>query len=159
MSTSASLSTVAPTAGATVHLLGTLVTFRATADRTGGAFSLVEAATAPGLGTPAHRQGDAEAFYVLDGAYEFEIDGNVAVGRPGDFFFVPAGAVHAFRNPGPETARMLIINLPAGPHERFFCEAGDPVADNAVFPTPAAPDIPRLLAAAERAGIEMVGGN
>lgn len=36
------------TAGSTVHLLGTLVTFRALAADTEGAFSLVEAVTAPG---------------------------------------------------------------------------------------------------------------
>jgi len=49
--------------GTTVHLLGTLITFAATAADTEGAFSLVEAVTAPGQGTPPHIQrDDAEAF-------------------------------------------------------------------------------------------------
>jgi len=62
--------------GRTVHLLGTLITFRATAADTGGAFSLVEAVTAPGQGTPAHVQReDAEAFHVLEGSFDFRIGG------------------------------------------------------------------------------------
>ncbi|MBN9435026.1 MAG: cupin domain-containing protein [Bosea sp.] len=145
------------TAGSTVHLLGTLVTFRALAADTEGAFSLVEAVTAPGQGTPPHRQNDdAEAFYVLEGSFEFMLDGKTVTSGPGAFHYVPRGMPHGFRNPGTAPAKMLIINLPGGLHENFFREAGDPVADATRFPPMAPPDIPRLVAAAGRYGIEML---
>ena len=143
--------------GKTVHLLGTLVTFRATAAETEGAFSLVEAVTAPGQGTPPHIQrDDAEAFYVLEGGYDVFLDGKTSPARAGDFVYIPRGVAHGFHNPGSAPARMLIINLPGGLHETFFLEAGDAVADASAFPPPSPPDMPRLMQAAMRAGIEML---
>lgn len=155
----APIATAAPASktGSTIHLLGTLVTFRATAADTEGAFSLVEAKTAPGQGTPPHIQrDDAEAFFVLEGEFEFMVAGKVARGGPGTFHYIPRGVPHGFSNPGDKPARMLIINLPGGLHENFFVEAGDPVADAANFPPMSPPDIPRLVAAAGRYGIEML---
>jgi quercetin dioxygenase-like cupin family protein len=143
--------------GRTVHLLGTLITFRATAADTGGAFSLVEAVTAPGQGTPAHVQReDAEAFHVLEGSFDFRIGDKTIRSGPGSFHYVPQGVPHGFSNPGDTPARMLIINLPGGLHENFFREAGDPVADAQTFPPMSPPDIPRLIAAATRYGIEIL---
>jgi mannose-6-phosphate isomerase-like protein (cupin superfamily) len=144
-------------AGTTVHLLGTLVTFKATSAETEGAFSLVEAVTAPGQGTPPHLQrDDAEAFYVLDGEFDFMVAGKTVRSGPGSFHYIPRGVPHAFFNPGDKPARMLIINLPGGLHENFFQEAGDPVADASSFPPLSPPDIPRLIEAASRYGIEML---
>lgn len=145
------------TAGQTRHLLGTLLTFRGTAAQTGQRFSLVECAAAPGAGAPPHsHRVDDEAFYVLEGEFAFMIGDKTETVGPGSFRFVPAGTAHAFTNTTSRPARMLIINLPGGPHEQFFMEAGDPVADASAFPVPAAPDIPRLMKAAERAGIDML---
>jgi quercetin dioxygenase-like cupin family protein len=141
----------------TVHLLGNLVTFRGRGADTNNQFSLVDVLTAPGAGTPPHLQkNDDEAFYVLDGTYEFMLDGKIISGLPGTFVFVPRGAAHAFRNVGDKPARMLIINTPGGLHEGFFDEAGDPVANATSFPAPAAPDMARLGAAATRFGIEFL---
>jgi hypothetical protein len=52
----ASAAQTSATPGATVHLLGTLIAFRATAAETEGLFSLVDTTTAPGQGTPPHLQ-------------------------------------------------------------------------------------------------------
>jgi quercetin dioxygenase-like cupin family protein len=143
--------------GSTVHLLGTLITFRATALETEGSFSLVEVVTAPGQGTPPHLQrDDAEAFYVLDGTYEFMKDGKIITAEAGAFVYIPRSVAHGFRNIGAAPARMLIINLPGGLHENFFAEAGDPVADAATFPPMSPPDVPKLLEVAGRYGIEML---
>lgn len=148
---------ILPEVGSTVHLLGTLITFKATAAETEGGFSLVEVATAPGAQTPPHRQRmDTEAFYVLDGVYEFYLDGIVSTRGPGSFLFVPRGVPHGFRNPGTVPARMLIINLPGGVHENFLNEAGDAVVDAGSFPAPAPPNLPRLASACARWGIEML---
>ncbi|MCX5495470.1 cupin domain-containing protein [Kaistia dalseonensis] len=146
-----------PKTGTTVHLLGTLVTFKATALDTEGTFSLVEATTAPGQGTPPHIQrDDAEAFYVLEGTFDFMVGGQTSRSGPGSFHYIPRGAPHGFANNSDKPARMLIINLPGGLHENFFVEAGDPVADATVFPPMSPPDIPRLIKAASRYGIEML---
>jgi quercetin dioxygenase-like cupin family protein len=141
----------------TYHLLGNLIRFVADGARTGNAYSLVEISTAPGAGTPPHRQkDDDEAFVVLEGQYEFLHEGRTICAGPGDFVFVAKGEAHAFRNAGSEMAKMLIINSPAGLHENFFREAGDPIAAGSSMPAPAAPDMPRLGAAAARYGIEFL---
>lgn len=140
-----------------VHLLGNLVRFKARGADTGNAYSLVEVTTAPGAGTPPHTQkDDDEAFFVLEGRYDFMHEGRQIVGVPGTFVFVARGEAHAFQNNSGAPARMLIINSPGGLHEQFFMEAGDPVAADAGFPAPAAPDMPRLMAAANRFGISFL---
>lgn len=139
------------------HLLGTLITFLARSESTSGAYSLVEVCTAPGAGVPPHvQERDDEAFYVLGGRYEIMHNGRLIDGLPGTFVLVRRGEAHAFRNPGPGEARMLILNSPGGLHEGFFDEAGDPVASGDGFPAPAAPDMERLTRAAARHGIRFL---
>ena len=66
-----------------------------------------------GGGPPAHHH-DAydEAFYVLSGEMEFRVDGHSARVHAGSMAWVPRGATHAFRNPSPEPARMLVVTTP-----------------------------------------------
>ena len=59
----------------TVHLFGNLLTFRARGADTQGIFSLLDCYSAPGQGAPAHRHEEAEAFFILDGAFEISADG------------------------------------------------------------------------------------
>jgi len=139
------------------HLLGNIIRCKADGDRTSGAYSLAEITTAPGAGTPPHRQkDDDEAFYVIEGTYEFMHNGKTVTAEPGQFIFVAKGEPHAFRNPGSADARMLVINSPAGLHENFFREAGDPIDVDQLMPAPSAPDMPRLGPAAARYGIEFL---
>lgn len=66
-----------------------------------------------GGGPPAHHHNSYdEAFYVLAGTMEFCVDGNTARVPTGSMAFVPRGATHAFRNPSPDPARMLVITTP-----------------------------------------------
>ena len=54
---------------------------------------------------PAHI---CEALYVLEGQVEVTIDGKPAVVvRPGETFFIPAGAVHEGKNAGSTVAKIL----------------------------------------------------
>lgn len=141
----------------TYHLLGNIIRIKAGGALTNNAYSLVEITTAPGAGTPPHRQkDDDEAFFVLEGSYEFMHNGSLVAAGPGAFVFVAKGEPHAFRNAGSKPARMLIINSPAGLHENFFREAGDAIGENDPMPEAGAPDLPRLGAAAERYGIEFL---
>ena len=55
-----------------------LLTHKIPSHKTGGAYALFEAATPPGAGPPPHvHHREDEAFYVLEGEYEFLVDGNI----------------------------------------------------------------------------------
>src|SRR5919206_2886477 len=70
----------------TYHLLGNLLRFHARSADTGGAYCLVESLTAPGAGAPPNRHpSDDEAFYVLDGRFEFMVDGQTISAGAGSF--------------------------------------------------------------------------
>jgi quercetin dioxygenase-like cupin family protein len=143
----------------TYHLLGNLLRFLARSPDTGGAYCLVESLTAPGAGAPPNRHpSDDEAFYVIDGSFEFTIEEETIAARAGDFVKVPNGAVHAFKNVGEAPGRLLIINSPGRSHDGFFSEAGEPMpAGTREIPPPAgAPDIPRLLEIGRRNGLEFL---
>ena len=134
-----------------------LMTTVASIDETGGAYSLTEHLVTAASNPPMHVQVDEdEAFYILDGVVEFEVDGQVATATPGTFAFVARGAAHCFKVLT-ATARMLVIcsgkrsdNL-----EDFFLAMGQP-ATRRVLPTPAAPDESRLVELCARTGIELV---
>jgi quercetin dioxygenase-like cupin family protein len=144
-------------APSTVHLLGNIVQFVARGTDTQNAYSLVEVTTAPGAGTPPHVQkADDEAFYVLEGRYEFLHGDRTITAGPGASVLVKRGDAHAFRNIGDTPAKMLIINSPGGLHEGFFLEAGDAIDPADGFPPAGAPDMPRLMTAANRFGIEFL---
>lgn len=141
----------------TIHFLGNLLTPRARAADTNGSFSVMECYTAPGAGAPPHRQKDQEGFLVTEGRFEFMVDGNVTQCGPGEFAYVTPGAVHAFRNIADVPSKMLIFNMPGGPHEGFFLAVGDTVAPGQTeFPPMNPPDVPALVAAAKRFGIEIL---
>jgi quercetin dioxygenase-like cupin family protein len=139
----------------TYRVVADLVTFKATAATTNGAYGLFEARTPPGQGVPPHRQRyEEEAFWVLEGSYRFLVDGQPVELGPGGYVFVPRGTVYAYTNSGTGIGRMLILVSPGGIHERFFAEIGEPMGD----PTePVAPPVrSQLIAVAAKYGIEML---
>lgn len=147
----------------TYYLFGVLVRFLQRSRETGGAYCLAEALVAPGAGAPPNRHpGDDEAFYVLDGRFEFMIDGAVIAATAGSFVKVPTGAPHAFRNVGTEPARLLVLNTPGVVHDGFFSEVGEPMPPGTTTlppPSDTPPDIPRLVEIARRNGLELLIGD
>ena len=144
--------------GPTYRVVTDLVTFKAVAENTSGAYSLFVTQTPVGQGTPAHLQHyEDEAFFILEGTYQFRLgDKNIQAGV-GDYLFVPRETIHAFTNVGTAMARMVIIVSPGGIHEKFFAEAGDPIDDLANPPEPSGPpDLPRLLAVAAKYGVDIL---
>jgi quercetin dioxygenase-like cupin family protein len=141
----------------TYHFLGSLLTFRAKAIETNGSFSVIDCLSAPGAGAPPHHQQDEESFLVMDGRFEFMLDGALRTAGPGEFVHVAPGQVHAFRNVATTPSRMLIINLPGGQHEGFFIAAGEQVAPGTTtFPPMGPPDVGFLVATAARFGIDIL---
>jgi quercetin dioxygenase-like cupin family protein len=71
---------------------------------------------APGVGSAPHRHPGHHTFgYVLQGAYEFAVNGEPArVMKAGEVFYEPPGAVHSVsRNPGKDEHTMIVIFMVA----------------------------------------------
>jgi mannose-6-phosphate isomerase-like protein (cupin superfamily) len=96
------------------------------ADETGGSWSLFEEEVPFGMGPPPHRHDWDEAYYILEGAVEFTIDGQPVTSSRGDFNYLPRGTVHGFKGASEATARVLIFAAPAHGSE-FFHELNDEV--------------------------------
>jgi quercetin dioxygenase-like cupin family protein len=146
--------------GDATWFLNSLVTTKATHAETGGAYRLMEHLLTAAANPPMHVQTDEEeAFFVLEGEIEFEVDGVLRLARAGTFAFVPRGVAHAFRVLTPE-ARMLVLasaptGAPGGGLHHFFEEAGVPAAAR-VLPMPEAPDPVALTAIAAAHGIDIM---
>jgi quercetin dioxygenase-like cupin family protein len=58
-----------------LNVLGMPLTMLCEAGETGGAWSLFEEEVPLGMGPPPHRHDWDEAYYILDGAVDFQVDG------------------------------------------------------------------------------------
>jgi mannose-6-phosphate isomerase-like protein (cupin superfamily) len=125
-------------------------------EQTGGAYSLFEVVTRPGSGpTPHVQHWEDESFYVLEGEYEFLVEGRTVRAGAGALLYVPRGNLHAHRNTGEGVGRMLVSHTPGGSHERFLEEIGEERRD--VSTTPVSedpPDMERIARIAVEYGIE-----
>jgi quercetin dioxygenase-like cupin family protein len=101
--------------GEELTVRGSTLLFKAVAATTDNAFSLHERLVpAGGRRPPAHAHPDrVEAFWVLEGAAEFELDGDVVPGSAGTFVLVPGGVAHTFGATADSSARLLVLHAPA----------------------------------------------
>lgn len=95
--------------------------YLATQRSTDGDFGLYQVDLGPGGGTSTHfHRTISEAFYILTGTLRL-FDGERWIdATPGDYLYVPAGGLHAFRNESSEPISMLMIFVPGAPRERYF---------------------------------------
>ncbi|MDP8899857.1 MAG: cupin domain-containing protein [Actinomycetota bacterium] len=139
-----------------IWFLGTLATIKASADRTGGALSMVEFTHAPGFATPRHVHHEAdEAFYILEGVMRGYCGDQSWRATPGSFVWLPRGIPHGYAVDGDEPLRSLALVMPGG-FDRFIVEAGE-LARERTLPPPGAPDVEKLDAAAAKVGISHLG--
>lgn len=55
----------------------------------------------PGVTTPRHSHPGEEIIYVLEGSFEYQIEGQAPVTvKAGDVYFIPAGTIHTAKNVG-----------------------------------------------------------
>ncbi len=134
---------------------GALTTVKASAERTGGRFALVEEVGQLSEGTPLHRHPeDDETFYVLEGRMTFYLgDDQPVPASAGSFVHIPGGAVHAFKVDS-ETARYLILTT--AQHEAFYRAISEP-ARSRTLPPEAPMDMEKVMAAAEKYKVEVLG--
>ncbi len=110
-----------PGEGMALSARGSSMLFKAIADTTGGAFSLMERELPVSNRRPQpHRHQGPEGFYVLEGSIEFVVGDQSRVGGPGFWALVPGGVAHTFGNAGDSPARLLIIHAPAA--DAYFVE-------------------------------------
>jgi len=141
--------------GDLVWFTNNLMTVKATAETTGGAYGLVEALAPVDASPPLHIQhGEDETFYVLEGELTFRCGDDTIAARPGSCVFIPRGAPHTFVvEEGP--ARFLSMCTPGG-FERFFVAAGQP-AEYAGLPPETPPDVPLLKRVSEEFNADIIG--
>ncbi|SFR35961.1 quercetin 2,3-dioxygenase [Halogeometricum limi] len=143
--------------GPAYHALGAVAILKATAEETGGSFSLVERRGDEGsVVTPLHvHRSEDELWYVLDGEIELYVDGSIVSATAGDTAFTPHGVPHAFRIAADGT-RYLICRSPG--NETFFEDVGTSVADpSGPAPEPTDAEWARVEAVVDKYGIEILG--
>ena len=106
--------------GTQIDFRSTQMTVKASAEQSGGAYSLIEMRHPANVGPASHvHPASSEAFYVLEGAYTIQCDRNLYIAEPGDFVLIPKGVQHCYRS-GESGGKVLVIS-PAG-LENYFSE-------------------------------------
>jgi quercetin dioxygenase-like cupin family protein len=112
-------------AARTVKWMDTVYRINVGRYQSGGIVGVFES-TVPSLGGPPvhiHHNED-EVIHVIEGDYEFWLDGEVIPVAVGASIFLPRGVPHTFRVVSSMPGRNLTILTPGG-LEEFFVEAGD----------------------------------
>ncbi len=153
MSFSSEALTLGPGEGRVIQVPGHPITYKATAEGTAGAYSLLEVVVAGNGPTQHIHKSEEEAFYILEGEVNIKIGEQTIRGTVGSFVLVPRGTVHTFWNAGATPAKLLIIFSPPG-FEQAFVEvwggASDEEIDTATY-------VERLMTVAEKYNQEIVG--
>ena len=138
-------------------MLGNLAIVHVTGEETDGRFCLVEFRSPPDDMIPLHAHRDqSQTTYVLEGEVTFYLPGIERALGPGECIHQPAGVPQTERT-GPDGARMLDINSPAG-FERFVAAVGDPTESLELPPPPdEEPDFARLTAIADEHSLDILG--
>ncbi|MCX4831766.1 cupin domain-containing protein [Streptomyces sp. NBC_01016] len=101
---------------------GGSTSYLATQESTGGEFGLYKGVLGPrSAGAKEHfHRAMSESFYVLSGELELYDGEKWVTGREGDFLYVPAGGLHAFKNTTDDPVSMLMLFAPGAPREDYF---------------------------------------
>ena len=142
--------------------MGGLATVKATAEQTGGRYTLVEILVPefPMEESLLHvHHFEDEGFYILEGEMTFYVGDETIKASPGSFLFGPQDVPHAFSvDSGP--ARLMFLLSPAG-MEGAIREMGEPARSLDIPPPQEEPpdeaEMGRLMAIADRYGGEMLG--
>ena len=103
-----------------VWFAGDMLEVHLTGEDTDGSLSLFVDHPSPGFDLVPHRhRNESETIHIVEGTFEFAMEGRQRTLGPGDTVHVPRGAVHAIRNSGATTGRRVLTFQPAG-IEGFF---------------------------------------
>ena len=134
--------------GERLEFAGATIVVRASAETTGGSFTVIEEAP-PLLDTPLHVHArEDEVFFILEGEHVITCGDREFRLGPGEMAFAPRGVPHAQRRVVPGEGRLLIMTSPAG-FEGFFRELAAAERDGTLGPD-------AYAAASERHGITWI---
>jgi mannose-6-phosphate isomerase-like protein (cupin superfamily) len=137
--------------GRPIHVVGDEVTIKISSRDTGGAFTVFEGRTRPLHGPPLHLHRDQdEWWYILEGEYRFQVDGQEIHAGAGATVFAPRGSRHTFQNIGATPGRMVTTVVPGGLD--LFFEELETAAPRGTVPDPA-----KMVPIFEKHGLELLG--
>ena len=137
--------------GRTIHVAGNDVTVKISSRDTAGEFAVFESSTEPLQGPPLHlHRNDDEYWYIVEGDFRFEVDGQEIYASTGATVFAPRGSRHTFQNIGSGPGRTLTTVVPGG-LDLFFEDLETAVPRGSV------PDPAKMLPIFEKHGYELHG--
>ena len=143
--------------GPAVSVVGWRIAFLEEPADNDDACLLYEGRVASGGVIPPHREDNHEAFYILEGEFEFAVEGSSERYAAGDFLRIAPGLLHSVTNVGPGWGRILFMVSPGSQHQRFFNAVGTPLKPREdPHPLTGPPDFPAIAAAGEANGIHFL---
>jgi len=156
------LQIIKPGKGKHVNMIGDILSIYLTKNETNGTFSILEDRIYPSGGPPPHIQTrEFEAFYILEGELDFNIDGQKVIAKTGTVINIPPNVVHNFKNNTNNIVRMLVIISPAG-LEKMFEEVGIEISDGdydrniTKYSAPSIEEKKRLLEITKKYGVQIL---
>ena len=127
-----------------LNVVGEKITVLASNDSTQG-YEIFLQQGDEGTGPPPHSHDWDESFYVVTGSVEISYGDKTVTAAPGTLVHLPAGTIHSFRF-GVGGGEMISVTGQSGHATRLFT-----TIDQEIPAGP--PDIPKLIAVAERCGV------
>lgn len=135
--------------GKAVNILGIPMFIRVHGSETNGTVAVVESHDVFGGGPPPHiHHREDETFQILEGEYEFMVNGQTISAKPGTTLFAPRGIPHTYRCTSQGGGKLSVVLTPSG-FENFFAEIGAMTPEQQQ-------DIPRVIEIAKKFGLEFL---
>jgi quercetin dioxygenase-like cupin family protein len=128
------------------------ITFLLDGKDTNGQLAIFEFTVPPGAKVPlahSHDRND-ETVYGIEGVITFTVDGVRRDVGPGETFFIPRGAVHAYNNSGQTRTKALTVVTPALLSPEFFKEIA------ALVNVDGPPDMEKVKAVYSKYGLKII---
>jgi mannose-6-phosphate isomerase-like protein (cupin superfamily) len=119
-------------AGRCFNVMGSMMSYKVTAEDTDGAYSLAVEITPPRGGFPLHvHHQEDEAMFILEGEYEIQCGDQVIRATTGTFVFLPKGIPNRYQNLGDTPGKFIHITSPGGfeklvEQTSLICASGPP---------------------------------
>jgi len=125
---------ISPFEGPWIDIFGQQARVLFDGSTTNGASSAVSQECPPGSVVPPHTHAGAdELFHILDGDFEFWLEGRWTPVSAGSMIYAPRGLMHGFRNVGDTAGRLVAVYTPAG-FEQLLVEIGKLVDEERLSP-------------------------
>jgi quercetin dioxygenase-like cupin family protein len=97
-----------------MNIAGAKVRILVSSHDTGGRYTICEVETSGTMGPPLHAHNYEDGFfYILEGEFDFQINGQAVNAHPGTSLFIPRQTAYAFRSRH-DKGRFLVLAHPGG---------------------------------------------